>query len=723
MKPLAQRAFWLIFMSAMLCCTVSPSNLAQAWSSLAVSDDPLLRMPGTQPGQVQLVDPSQCLNCHGDFNPATEPGAWQGSMMAQAARDPIFWAATTVAAQDSIWAIGRPNATDLCLRCHFPQGWLEERSDPTNASLMQGADFDGVHCGLCHRLVDPFFESTFNGTREGSDWLGYWDETNLSNTPSSEAAQQTHDLDEAESSAFRLFNGSPFLNVQTNQPHSADYVENASGQFFLGDDSVRRGPFADATASHAMRYSRYHKSRYFCSTCHDVSNPVLANLGYGDTVPGDGTTVLPSEQLSAFSYGHVERTFSEFMLSAFGQAGGAPGSGAFAPEVFATSLENNYIARCQDCHMPDTPGRAASQNKAILRPDGSVEHPKSGVPAHDLTGGNVWIPRLLASTVAGSPNFNAQNLAILGQGAEVLTLDLNAGLGLDAASLLAGADRALANLQRAATIEQLHYDQQTQILSFRVLNHTGHKLLSGFPEGRRIWVNIRVYDAEEALLSEINPYDAEAATLKGLLYSYHDPAGTLPAPLPLSDSESHADSLVYEMSPSSSLTGESHTFHFVLADNRYKDNRIPPRGFRVGEAAERLAEPAWSGSPAPDYFTAAEYLGGYDEIQVPVSSQAHEVEIRLYYQTTSREYIEFLRNEINGTADSLPGDGVAGDAPYLVQTDPFFERLKAWGDAVWQLWSNNRSMPGAAPILMSEASIELPTEPEPDEIIFENGFE
>ena len=72
---------------------------------------------------------------------------------AQAARDPLFYACLTVALQDSIWAIGRPNAGDLCLRCHFTEGWTEDRSDPINASAMTGSDFDGAQCDLCHSLL------------------------------------------------------------------------------------------------------------------------------------------------------------------------------------------------------------------------------------------------------------------------------------------------------------------------------------------------------------------------------------------------------------------------------------------------------------------------------------------------------------------------------------------------------------------------------------------
>ncbi len=68
--------------------------LAYAWMPLAVQSDPLLRMPGTQPDQgITLEGPNRCLNCHAGYDQAVEPGFnWKGSMMAQAARDPIFYA-------------------------------------------------------------------------------------------------------------------------------------------------------------------------------------------------------------------------------------------------------------------------------------------------------------------------------------------------------------------------------------------------------------------------------------------------------------------------------------------------------------------------------------------------------------------------------------------------------------------------------------------------------
>jgi hypothetical protein len=674
-----------------ICTCIAGIVLYAQWTALPVDQDPLVRMPGTQPGQVSLEGPDRCMNCHSGYNTSVEPGYnWRGSMMAQAARDPLFWATLTVAAQDSIHVLGNPNAVDLCERCHFPEGWLEGRSDPPNASAMTRSDFDGVHCDFCHRMWDPHFETTYSGSREGSLWDFYWDETNLSSTPSSPAAASTYSADAQQARNVRRFDGSAFFS-SSNEPFSPSYTEAGSGQYFVSADSAKRASFADASARHKMEYSRFHKSKYFCASCHDVSNPVLANLPGGNP--------LPTELQSAFSYFHVERTFSEFMLSAYGADGGAPGIGPFQPAIFTTSLSNNYIARCQDCHMRDVVGAGADKNNTIIRPDGSIEHPKSGQPLHDLTGGNVWVSYLLASAVSGSPNYDAGNASLLGQGANRLTLDLNQGLGIDPVALLSGVDRARQQLLLAASIENVTYNSSTGLLSFRIQNQTGHKLISGFPEGRRMFVNVRAYSGGNLMMYEVNPYDTAAATLKGLGYAYQSGFG-LPAPGTLGAQERYVDQLVYEMKPSSSITGETTTFHFVLGDDRHKDNRIPPKGFRIAEAPTRLSQPRWAGNDAAGYFTSAEYAGGYDDVSIGIPAGADYVEVKLFYQTTSREYVEFLRDEINGNPNNLTLPSTA----YVAQTDPFFSKLRAWGDTMWHLWLNNREVPGAAPFLMTEAS-------------------
>ena len=710
--------------------SLSGTYLANAWTPVPVKEDPLVRMPGTQPfpeNNPDIESPTRCTNCHGGFDSAVEPAFnWQGSMMAQAARDYLFWSCLVVGAQDSIWAAGRPNATDICLRCHFTKGWLEGRSDPTNGSAMTGTDFDGVQCDFCHSMFDPFFETTYDGSREGSDWAGYWDEaTSLSQT----SADETYADDKRLAQGVLLFNGGKYFtaDAQGKLLPPTNYMENASGQYFMDDTRDKRASFADANARHGMFYSRYHKSKYFCATCHDVSNPVLANLGADPTQP------LPTEVNSAFSYFHVERTFSEFMLSDYGQPGGAPGIGPFDPQVYDTSYANNYIAKCQDCHMRDSTGKACSQNDGVNRPTDSAEHQNSGQPIHDLTGGNAWVSAVLASAISGSPNYDPVNDSLLNQGANVLTLDLTQGLGIDPVALLAGVDRAKQQLTLAASIQNVTISNGA--LSFRIQNQTGHKLISGFPEGRRMFINIKAYDTNMTQVYEVNPYDHEAGTLKGLHYPYQpDPDTTvgpaLPLPLNLGETrdaqsnivptgypEIYIDELVYEMHPESSLTGEAESFHFALATDRHKDNRIPPKGFRIAEAGTRLSTPVYYVNDVnigADYFTADEYLGGYDEVVVSsIPGTATYIEITLSYQTTSREYIEFLRDEINGTGNLTLSSPTPSGEPnaYIVQNDQWFTQLKAWGDTIWKLWKHNMNVNTAAPFPMAQAIVGTPPTP------------
>ena len=227
------------------------------------------------------------------------------------------------------------------------------------------------------------------------------------------------------------------------------------------------------------------------------------------------------------------------MLSDFGQQGGAATNADFqvqgAPDIL-------WAAKCQDCHMPDVVGAASFMNGTPVRPTDSMEHPASGQPLHDMTGGNMWISHILASLDPDGPVYDAVNAQILNQGPDVLTLDLTAGQvpSQNGDALKAGADRAKEQLRRAATIKDLAQLPGTGEITFKVQNNTGHKLISGFPEGRRMFINIKAY-AEDVLIHEINPYDAAVGTLKGLPNANSSPQ--------LAAHEAYADELVYEMHP------------------------------------------------------------------------------------------------------------------------------------------------------------------------------
>lgn len=640
-----------------------------AWSPLPVHEDPLLFMPGTQPiNNVTIESINQCINCHAGYDSTIEPvHTWQGSMMAQAARDPLWVASMTVALQDSVWLLGNANAGDLCIRCHSPTGWLGGRSDPPNLTALDRSmgDMDGVNCASCHQMIDPISAERQQPELEPETLQAAIDEANI-----------TYIRDAAVLSSYQLFDGSGFLDPSEKLPvhygdgELPDYIEASSGQYFMEPDpNLKRGNRHDAVPrSHSVHYSRFHKTALQCAACHDVSNPALANA-----LIGPGT----SEQQAASSYYHIERTFSEFMLSAYGQPGGAPANTSFK------DIGISHAASCQDCHMPTTIGKAANKNSAPVRNDLRI---------HDLTGGNVWMSRILASLDQSSGNTNSDiyNYQLLNgthyPGAQV---DVE-GLQGAGPALNDGADRAKDNLERAATLWPIGPN------SLRIINNTGHKLISGFPEGRRMWLHIRFYDEAGNLISETNPYEPLVISRDADQNPSYVSGATL---------RRDRDDLVFEAKMQSSLTSEANSFHMVLATERYKDNRIPPKGFDIDKASARLAQPIAEGADALNYFSPAEYQGGYHDVHFTPPPDAAAWDARLFYQSTSYEYIRFLREEINGTANSLNAPTPSGESEaYIAQTDPYFSSLRDWGEAIWKLWLHNG---GAAPIEMT-ATISRP---------------
>ena len=626
-----------------------------------VGDDQNVFMPGSQPGSVTLESAGRCDNCHGGYNKSVEPAHnWRGGMMANAARDPLWAACLTVALQDSIWALGNANAGDLCIRCHTPTGWLGGRSDPPNLTRLAGSDFEGVSCDACHKMTDPF-----RGIRQSDDLAAETDATAIAE------ADKTYAQDLNVLAPLTLFDGTPFFDSAKDLPVNSgngllpNYIESGSGQYFMDNTTPKRAPRWDADPKHQWYYSRHHKTKYMCATCHDVSNPVLGRVLSGDMK-------LPEKQAAA-SYVHVERTFSEFMLSAYAQPGGA---------VASTSLNlpaGTMVGKCQDCHMRDVTGTAA--NKAGIKT-------RTDLALHDQTGGNTWISGILASADQAGSAYDPYNYAILsGAKYPAAKVDVLGVQGFGAA-LKDGQARALQQLQMAANLRLV--TDAADALTLQVVNNTGHKLISGFPEGRRMWLNVRFYNDAGALIGEVNPYQPLVTATDAQGNKRYISGGILTPTDPR---------LVYEAAMSSALTGESKTFHFVLGTDRYKDNRIPPKGFDMGGALRRIAQPRWGGADALDYFTAAECAGGYDEVTITKPAGTARWETALYYQTTSKEYVEFLRDQINGTASTLSSPTPSGEASaYVVQQDPYFATLKDWGKAIWDLWLHNG---GSAPVLMT----------------------
>jgi hypothetical protein len=174
-----------------------------------------------------------------------------------------------------------PGSGELCIRCHSPRGFLFERHDPPDLSRLEVDDFEGVSCDFCHRL------------QAGPDGT----------------------------------------------------VVVGSGQYWVGDDFVRRGPIADPQAPHDAEYSALFTQSNLCGICHDVSNPYQ-----------DGFA--------------IERTFSEWSQSDFAAEG----------------------TTCQSCHMPAQEGYAC----------GAPDVPVREVHRHELVGGHLVRWSWPANTPAGA---------------------------------------------------------------------------------------------------------------------------------------------------------------------------------------------------------------------------------------------------------------------------------------------------------------------------------
>lgn len=120
---------------------------------------------GTKPGDsfAAFQDADTCNNCHGkgingdlSFLPSD---TWAGTMMANATRDPVFFAALTVANQD------KAGVGTFCLRCHSPIGYVRGHATPPDGSAFDVVDNQGIGCETCHRATtsmatpDPYVVS------------------------------------------------------------------------------------------------------------------------------------------------------------------------------------------------------------------------------------------------------------------------------------------------------------------------------------------------------------------------------------------------------------------------------------------------------------------------------------------------------------------------------------------------------------------------------------
>jgi len=395
---------------------------------------------------------------------------------------------------------------------------------------------------------------------------------------------------------------------------------------------LRRGPYTNAVQGHDSLGSPFHRSAAFCGTCHDVSNPAFNKDDDGVYQPNPFDA--PATNFSPHFIAPVERTYSEWLASDYNSP-----SGVLAPQ-FAGNKTNGMVSTCQDCHMRSVSGFACDTN---VNPTVAL---RADMGLHDQTGGSTWVPGLLTNLYPGE---------------------------LSQAAIEAGIQRATYMLANAAT---LAVADAAGLLKVTVTNECGHKLPTGYPEGRRIWLNVKFYDDAMTLLGESGAYNSTNGVLN------HD-----------------AEAKIYEVHPGidtniSGLLGldADASFHFVLNNKIYEDNRIPPRGFTNATFA------LFGGLPVGHSYADGQY---WDDTHYNMPVGTTRAEVKLYYQSTSKEFVEFLlTNNVTNTKGQMMYDLWATNdmcPPTLMQEMvwvPIFELLNVEFTPEGEMEMDFRSRPG-----------------------------
>ena len=585
---------------------------------------------GTQPGLAfPIQGPSNCAGCHAPSGSSPAFGAtymphptWSGSMMANATRDPLFWAALDVANHDV------PGVGDFCLRCHATKGWAEGRVVKNGHGGSNDVDLGAAGCLLLGNYA--------HADDDASDFSGV----------------ACHYCHRTKPQAQPVGNGVAVL----------DDVACPGG-----NEPCRHGPYSYGggfTPPHPVVHDLGFEDSRFCGTCHNVSSPSTATSAAVKTlILNDGTkTAHPFP---------VERTFAEWQQSYYAKTDALFRDG-FNGANFPASAA--VIASCQDCHMRDSGVLGAKASNFSTSPDRTGD-----LAMHEFAGGNAWVSKILKGEFFAN---DAARSSALDQTASraIALLESSANLELKVAAFLAPTAAKAGSLKVVATVTNL----------------SGHKLPTGYGEGRRAWLNVRVTDKGSGIkVFESAAYDAATGVLTR-----------------------DATARVYETlqgifnkngtGKCDAETGGVEFFHFVLNDCIAKDTRIPPLGFRPATAEDPGGfdlRPV--GTTYPETGPGSGELVNRDVVTYTIalpagSSPAFSIDAKLLYQTSSKEYVEFLAREAftkNFPAENLMCAAGPG-RPYT-----FGPQNRSRGEYLFELWDSPTGYGRSPPVQIRAASI------------------
>lgn len=539
---------------------------------------------GRDPVHGVFQTPFYCYTCHG--NVAELYPAYMGTMMANATRDPLFKGQFAIAVagmnmmqQSGVSWIGGALTADFCIRCHSVNGWHSGRSgfegDGTTSAFTPGL-FDDQHALDQEGVVCDFCHRAtgFEGNR----------------SPSAFAVPGQPDSGQLVLAPILTKRG-PFPGTTSNVfPGGVTaYGSHVPPASTTTEPPVPHNPPLQEGTSispgHDTEHEPFIRSATLCGSCHNVTNPATGHA--------------------------VERTYTEWLNSSYGNP------------------QDPQARTCQECHMAEVHNKPACAVAGTDPVYGDFNKVRGTIRKHLLAGGNAWIPQILKLLY---PNMD---------------LNWSSGTNYSQSSFYGPPDRgpyfdnataaAYDMMRSAAEIDLTAIEPVpgTITAAVKITNLSGHKLPTGYPEGRRMWIRLDAADAMGAPVFQTGLLDANNELI-------HDPAVKV---------YEAVHGLDY---PSLGLSGPS--FHFILNNRTVKDNRILPRGavqvrgLGGTDSYHPVLAPQGGLYPDGQNWDVTTY-----SIAVPATAaRPIRVTATVFYQTASFEYVDFLANGGDSVVQTVP---------------------------------------------------------------------
>jgi len=372
-----------------------------------------------------------CMACHGgtvDQN-VSHGTNWAGSNMASSARDPIFRANAQIVNSQVKAMTGDDGASNLCFRCHSPNGWYSGRFNPQLAGEPDGStimhspllstDDEGIMCEFCHRSMgnvrmnevagqpsnDAAFDtmSLANGAYDWPHTGGAYPQGPADGNPMGDNTMQLND--------GMTYNGPRPGSVEVTYSDEPIPGTPYTGQTYAVYPTGWNGPVVQtpigepisingrqvaynpdgSTSTHfeepadVPRVPGTNQKDYMAQAI-SIEHPTYGN-GFIESAEFCGTCHDLSVPVAELNGMPEQRTYTEWLYSEYGDGDGT------------------QDITCQQCHMPKLKHEYADNATATINPDPILagwfpyskdRGPEGGIRTHKFTGSNRDLPDMMS---------------------------------------------------------------------------------------------------------------------------------------------------------------------------------------------------------------------------------------------------------------------------------------------------------------------------------------